>query len=102
MLFDAVTYYILGFGCVFVLWYSMVFGYMYTLIANQDDFATYYNRWGMILGVGMLGCIALAIGMTMICAIWLDMDTTAVIGVAVATLAFGASVSGLAISSIIH
>jgi hypothetical protein len=102
MIFDFYTILILCFAGGFVLWYSMVMGYMYPKIGNSDDFPSYINGMGIILGVAMLGCIALAAGITTLSILWLDLDTTSILTVVIAILAFGASVSALSIASIMH
>ncbi len=107
MIFNATTLLLLGIGFAFIVWYCMVFGYMYPMIGNADTLPLYSfigntHLTGMILGTCMLGCMALGFGLVILCAVWLEIDTVATIAVAVAVMAFGASMSALSIASISH
>ena len=91
-------------GGIFLLCYVMVFGKMYGNIGNSNDFTSYSDKIGMILGFAMLGCIVLALGMlAFIGAVFeFDIKTTIVISILISSLAAGASVASLGIASIIH
>jgi hypothetical protein len=91
-------------GGILLLWYVMVFGYMYVNIGNSDDFASYSNQLGVILGFAMLGTIVMACGMmALIGAVFeFNIDATIILTIVISSLAVGASVASLAIASIIH
>jgi hypothetical protein len=102
MIFNTKTLAILIIGFLMVLWYCMALGYMYQQIGNSDDFSSYSNRWGLILGVAMLGCIALAVGITALGVVWLGIENAALTSIVVAVLALGASISSLSVAAIGH
>ena len=107
MIFNATTLLLLGIGFAFIVWYSMVFGYMYPMIGNADTRPLYSfignsHLTGMILGTCMIGCMALGVGAVLLCGLWLENDITMTITISVAILAFGASMSALSIASISH
>ena len=93
-----------GIGFIILVWYVMVFGYMYVNIGNRDDFSSYSNQLGIILGFAMLGCIVLACGMiAFVGAVFeFDVNATIILSIVISSLAVGASVASLAIASIIH
>ena len=92
------------FGFLLLLFYVMVYGYMYVNIGNTDDFSTYSNQLGIILGFSMLGCIVFACGMVaFVGAVFeFNINATVILSIVLSCLAVGASVSALAISSITH
>ena len=94
--------YVVGF--LFMLWYTMIFGYMYVNIGNSDDFSSYTNQLGIILGVAMLGCIALGFGVLMLLTpvFKFTTDANVIVSILISCLAVGASVAALAIASITH
>ena len=91
-------------GGILLIWYVMVFGYMYTNIGNSNDFSSYSDLLGTILGFAMLGCIVLACGMiALLGAIFeFNINATVIMSILISSLAVGASVASLAIASIIH
>jgi len=91
-------------GFLFLLWHTMIFGYMYVNIGNSDDFSSYTNQLGMVLGVSMLGCIALAFGVIALLTpvFKFTTDANVIVSILISCLAVGASVSALAIASITH
>ena len=94
--------YIIGF--VLLLLYIMIYGSMYITIGNSTDFSAYSNQLGLILGFGMLGCIALAGGMIAFVGAVFEFNVTATImlSIVISSLAVGASVAALSIASITH
>jgi hypothetical protein len=91
-------------GFLLLLWHTMIFGYMYVNIGNSDDFSSYTNQLGMVLGVSMLGCIALAFGiLALLTPVFkFTTDANVIVSILISCLAVGASVSALAIASITH
>jgi hypothetical protein len=80
---------------------------MYPMIGNSDDYSTYSfsgnpHLTGMILGVSMLGCLAIAGGVALLSALWLSPDTASIITIMMAVLAVGASITGVSVASITH
>jgi len=94
--------YVVGF--LFMLWYTMIFGYMYVNIGSSDDFSSYTNQLGMILGLGMLGCISLGFGILLFLTpvFKFTTDANVIVSILISSLAIGASVAALAIASITH
>jgi hypothetical protein len=50
----------------------------------------------------MLGCIALAIGVTLLSFQWTSIETTAIMTILISILSLGLSVSALAVAAITH
>ena len=96
------TILILVFGLAFVLWFCMAMGYTYVNIGNSDDFASYANQLGMILGVSMLGCIALAVGVLLLSFQWSSIAPTAMLTIIISIISICLSVTGLSVASITH
>jgi len=99
---SGIVAYVIGF--VLLLLYIMIYGSMYITIGNSTDFSAYSNQLGLILGFGMLGCIALAGGMiAFIGAVFeFNINATVILSIVISSLAVGASVAALAIASITH
>jgi len=107
MIFNFTTILILCVGALLLLWYAIIIGYMYPMIGNSDDFSTYTfsgnpHLTGMILGVSMLGCLAIAGGVALLSALWLSPDTASIITIIMSVLAIGASITALSIGSLTH
>jgi len=99
---SVITILILVVGSVFVLWFCIAMGYTYVNIGNSDDFASYSNQLGMILGVSMLGCIALAVGVLLLSFQWSSIETTAMLTIIISILSIALSVTALSVASITH
>jgi len=107
MIFDFTTILILCVGILLLLWYAIIIGYMYPMIGNSDDYSTYSfsgnsHLTGMILGVSMLGCLAIAGGVSLLSALWLSPDTASMITIIMAVLAIGGSIAAISVASITH
>jgi hypothetical protein len=91
-------------GCVLLVWYIVLFGCMYVNIGNSNDYSFYTDQLGTILGFAILGCIALAFGMiAFVGAVFeFNINATVILSIVISSLAVGASVASLGISSIIH
>ena len=94
-------------GILLLLWYAIIIGYMYPMIGNSDDYSTYSfsgnsHLTGMILGVSMLGCLAIAGGVSLLSALWLSPDTASMITIIMAVLAIGGSIAAISVASITH
>jgi len=102
MIFDTYTIIILVFAFIFILWWGLALGAMFPMIGNGDDFSSYNDShvWGMILGVGVLGCLALGFGSMALSIYWLDKETVPTVTLVASVLAIGASVSALSIGAI--
>jgi hypothetical protein len=97
-----VTIILLVVGIISIIWYCIAMGYTFVNIGNSDDFSSYANQLGTILGVSMVGCIALAIGVTLLSFQWTSIETTAIMTILISILALGLSVSALAVAAITH
>lgn len=94
------TYIIIGGAVSFSLWYAIIFGYMYPNTKNQDNFPEGIQKEGLLLGVGLGGCLLMSIAMTLVCLLFLSVEQTSILTIALSVLALGASVSSLAIATI--
>jgi hypothetical protein len=99
---NGMTILILVIGLLFVVWFCMAMGYTYVNIGNSDDFASYSNQLGMILGISMLGCIALAVGVLLLSFQWSSIETTAMLTIIISILSIALSVTALSVASITH
>ena len=97
---SGIVAYVIGF--VLLLLYIMIYGSMYIIIGNSTDYSAYSNQLGIILGFGMLGCIALAGGMiAFVGAVFeFNVNTTIILSIVLSSLAVGTSTAALAIASI--
>jgi hypothetical protein len=107
MIFDFTTILILCVGILLLLWYSIIIGYMYPMIGNSDDYSTYSfsgnpHLTGMILGVSMLGCLAIAGGVSLLSAVWLNPDIASILTIIMSVLALGASITAVSVASFTH
>ena len=94
------SYIIIGWAVLVSLWYTIIFGYMYPNIKNQDNFPDGIQKLGLLLGVGLGGCLLMAIATTLACLVWLSVEQTCILNIILSVLALGASVSALAIATI--
>jgi hypothetical protein len=94
------SYIIIAGAVLFSLWYSILFGYMYPNTKNPDNFPAGIQKMGLLLGVGLGGCLLMAIAITLACLVWLSVEQACILNIGLSVLAIGTSVSALAISTI--
>jgi hypothetical protein len=91
-------------GLVGVIWYGIAMGYTYintgTKGAAMDDNLS--HQVALIIAVAILGTFILAIGLIIITYRWVDIWSKSLIGILLAFIAMGLSVSAMSIAALTH
>jgi len=89
-------------ACAAIAWFCIAMWYTYINIGSSDSFNAFSKQLASILGVSLLSCIALIIGLALLSIQWSSLQNSAYLAIGISTVALACSSAAMTIASLTH